>query len=443
MCRIPILDCAATSGDARDEGAGTEKPRRRFLMSLPDPIEQPLFFAAMALRSKRAGGLREQDRRAFTSAISARAIYAEGQDVDKALRASPDFPGYLFRTVGERNVFVPFNLAGVFPGETRLLQVIETAHGVRLNVGHPLCISGSTTFLGRVSNVSDLDFCEYYLSEASTISSAVSSVAKNGGCPLLITVKCAKDSIAIPSDDLDQFLGKRLHHQVVHPPANTLKLDFIGLSSESGPLPVTNLVLPVMPGHLEEGNALFSFAYQEGVFDVSEPCRSLLGIQQFTTYVDWLRTQIEKWLRDPEPDEILKAPLKSLKRTLSLMLLLGYELDDDSSGHEVPNLAGATETRHDRLSFIISSLNDGTLGKVAEMVKLKELASWMDCCQRELPDEIVKQVRDAEPLDEEAMELALGAARELAEGFLALINLAFEEAEAYEEEAEAYENGPA
>lgn len=383
----------------------------------------PEFFVETALLLDRDGELADARRDAFVAAVGTRVTYAEGSDHDGALAAAAGHPGYLHRTVDGRHVYVPFNLAFALPGKDILVDAISMAEAVRLGDEHAICLSGSATFLGRLDKAADLDFCEYYPSPQATLAPAIDGKSYVAGSPYLVTVKCASTDVVLPCDGLRARLDELLQPsgQVKAP---RVKLDFVGTSERFGVIPVTSVVILVEPSSSETGRAQASFAYQEAVVCVTSPPRDLLLAEEFARYLLWLKEESALWLEGKYAAET-KSPLKSLKRALSAFLLMGYDLPHD----EVAPPAVTPEEAVDVLApvnLILSSLNEGTLARVADELRLAELRTLAPAGHALVPDEILQEIHGSEPLDVRIVEEALRGARELAEGLVEYMDELFD-----------------
>lgn len=387
----------------------------------------PAFFVATAAKLEAEGGLGEQHGRRFAAAITTRAIYAERQDRDHSLVASTDHPGYLHRKVDGRDVHVPFNLAFALPDSPTLLDAIKMAEAVRLAYGHPIGLSGSATFLGRIDRTADLDFCEYYPTALSTLPPAIEEKASAGGTPYLVAVKCSSRQLDIPHSNLraqlDDLLGSDGAAGVPR-----IKLDFVGLTDRFGPIPVTNVVLPISKLDFEHGRASSSFAYQEAIVSTATPIRTLLRPEEFARYLSWLRGECAHWLSEEQRGQT-KAPLKSLKRILSIYMMLGYDLSAVETA-AVAGQLGWPAASFSPVELVISSLNEGALARIVEDLKLSELRSFAPRDHIRIPASVLQEIHETEPLDREVVELALEAARELAEALTAYVDEMFANAQA-------------
>ncbi|MCW3101520.1 MAG: hypothetical protein JWL77_7138 [Chthonomonadaceae bacterium] len=325
---------------------------------------------------------------------------AEFSDPDETLQVDSQYPGYLWRDGPSGRIYVPFNLAAVFPRHADLESIVDVAEKVLLAAGDPLCISGSTTFLGRFTGIGDLDFCEYYLPDPSTLPAAISPKTQSGDPPL-IWVKCGGKYRA-PWAGLDAAVSASFTGQN---PAR-LKLDFV-TDGSLGLLPTTSVVLATTSG--EDGAADQSFAYQEAVILGLAPVRVLVSAKRLGTYADWLRSEVRKLVEGTHEHQSEQAPIKALKRCLSLLLMLG---------------------RFDEAETVLKELANTVLADVVFAVRLDELRQMANDYVEggtELAARIA-EIGDARPLpSRQLQQAALASANDVAISMLMDIDAWFEE----------------
>jgi hypothetical protein len=97
-------------------------------------------------------------------------------------------------------VLVPFNLARACPTSDILKEVIVLSREVRLAAKNPICISGSTTFLGALNVIADLDFCEYYLLPADMAGDQLVTAGSKPELPLIWAKFNGRTYSATPTD---------------------------------------------------------------------------------------------------------------------------------------------------------------------------------------------------------------------------------------------------
>ncbi|WP_156947071.1 hypothetical protein [Bradyrhizobium sp. WSM3983] len=283
----------------------------------PAPIS-PVAFLRAALKSSPS----PNDRDLVASIVNVRATLAQGTDVDKAFLTDPNNVGYLKRSVGEVEIYVPFNLVSVFPGTERLEDLVATARQVLLCETHPICLSGSATFLGKSVPISDLDFCEYF---PSAIASMPALIAARLGAPLdklLVRVNWNGTRFTAPFTDLEGALGQLANETVTY-----VKLDFLWSVPKYGMMPTTTMILKVNKNF--SGRALQrSHVHQEAVISAAGPPRNLFGIPEISRYLKFLKKDIAKFVVSGTAGGSADS-LKAMKRALSLLLLIGAEQDQE------------------------------------------------------------------------------------------------------------------
>lgn len=329
--------------------------------------------------------------------LRARTIVAAGLDGDGALEPAHEHPGYLTRQVGERPIFVPYNLASVFPPTNIMLDVMRIADSISLHPDDPVCISGSTTFLGKLEQIGDLDFCEYYVSDRAALAGDAADVCEREGVAL-VWLKFGTTPLTGP------WLGRRAEIEKLVGSSDDIRMKFDFLSNgPRGLFPTTSVVIATND---DDVAARYSFAYQEAVVAGARPVRNLVSPARFGEYVNWLRAEIRK-LAAPS-SERNGYPAKALKRALSLLLIAGRERDTDE---------------------IIEQLHRSELSSIVMQVRLDEIGRMLD----DLPDEVSGRFVDAfrelkdgfELVLDEEIDEALDAARELALASLDIVEEEF------------------
>lgn len=377
------------------------------------PSLDPFFFLRLARAVADGRAVSDPDRAGVATRLTARAAVGARRDPDGELVADFEHPGYLKRAVENRTVFVPAHLAPVFPGMPLLADVVRTADRLSLNAGHPICLSGSTTFLGRSHSASDLDFCEYFLTSPQAIPDAVAAKAAETSGGVLVRFKCGGDVLKAPWCDLPTVAPDLLFADDGEQPARRFKLDFVQRTQILGLMPSTSVVLPLDPDSIEGPNARFSFVYQEAVITSGVPPRSLLSAERLAHYLLWLRGDVRSWLGEQKIADVTEAPLKALKRVLSLLLTVG---------------------RDDLVEPCIEVLSSEEIADVSFGARIADLKAMIADIDLETGrpfleelDELISRLPHALPTPTQCAEALLGA-RELAEELLGEVDLMFEAA---------------
>lgn len=327
--------------------------------------------------------------------LELRTIDAEGTDADGALVIAEDHPGYLVREVATERVFVPFNLASVSPSQTDFEAAIAIGKSIRISETGAFCLSGSSTFLGRLAVGGDLDFSEYRLDVNAHIAAAVKAKAEIAE-PSLIWVKVGEHQLKTPWSDLTVHLA---------PPVERLKLDFVS-RSPLGVLPTTSVILATNDG--EDLAAHQSFAYQEAVI-LGGPVRLLHRPDRLGAYVSWLKREVRSILDGGGHYVGMGAPIKALKRCLSLLMML-----------EQP----------DEVEDILNELRDSVLGDIVLDARLDELER-MKADMASTPEWLTAEIaalRSRASFGEDQREAAVTRAMDAAKDLYEVIETLFEDA---------------
>jgi hypothetical protein len=277
-------------------------------------------FVRLLLKLADGNGASEEGD-ALRNTVAIRAILAERTDSDQELVCDPDNIGYLRRSIGMSQIFVPFNLASVFPGASLLSELIGIARHVALGPSHPICISGSTTFLGRNVPIGDLDFCEYFPAPLQSLATLVRSKIGSISNQVLVRVNLGSGSVVAPWDDLESRLENFSQSR-----KERLRLDFFWSSQALGALPTSSIVLPTNSS-FSDGLLDRSHPYQEAVISVSPLPRNLYTPHELTKYASFLEGEIAHYLKEAQNGGT-KA-IKAIKRSLSLLLLIGADHDEE------------------------------------------------------------------------------------------------------------------
>lgn len=283
----------------------------------PDPLQVQLIRLLLDARGGCAPA--EDVIKGIPDLLRQRARQLDGADPTGSLRANGLHPGYLSRSCGDVMVHVPFPLVFAFPGERQLSDILALARTVSVGRDGCVCISGSSCFLGGITVVGDLDFCEYVF-DGNELPTRVMRLIESGRDAMLCKVQCGRPFVA-PWANCRQALQEFIEQGRPAPGERTrrLKLDFCGITETLGLLPASNIVIWLDPAAPEDGNALDSFAHQEAVIDRGNGvARTLVNARRLGAYLVFLRGQIDLFLPS--------SPVKSLKRALSLCGLLGLHL---------------------------------------------------------------------------------------------------------------------
>jgi hypothetical protein len=259
---------------------------------------------------------------ALLAVVEAKAIQSGGTDPDSRFVASAAFKGYLFCTVDEERIYVPFHLVSVFPDGETIQALTNVAQTIRLDDRTAICLSGSATFLGREVPVSDLDFCEYYPSPLGEIGRRVLQKMDPSSERALVLLKLERDTFHHPWSELQVLCS---NGQIEA--AERLKFDYVWVVSAVGLIPASCVTLRVSETY--SGPALgYSFVYQEAVLAPDGPPRQLFHRQELGEYLRFLERQVALYRHELDVEASLKNALKALKRALSLLLIIGAEQDE-------------------------------------------------------------------------------------------------------------------
>lgn len=344
--------------------------------------------AAIFIRAAKASDLKQKlakdDQDQLEAYLRIRTIMAEGVDVDGALEVADEHPGYLLREVGSQRVFVPFNLAYMSPSKSDLQTTIGIGQAIRVSEDGALCLSGSTTYLGRIGIGADLDFSEYRRDVNAMLAPTISAKVDMQD-PALVWIKLKEATHRRPWNDLGELLS---------PPVERLKLDFVS-TSPLGILPTTSVVLASASG--EDGAANQSFAYQEAVIVGPGPVRDLVRADRLGGYISWLKRQIREHL-DAEGDYAGPgAPIKALKRCLSLLLMLERpaEIEDVVNRLQDSVLRDIVlDARVDELERMAADMSPAPERLTKEIATLRERSAFSED-QRSRVTELTTQVAEA------------------------------------------------
>lgn len=233
--------------------------------------------------------------------------------------------GYLLHKNGAYAYYVPYNLVPTFPSQKQVVWLEPVISASRLTTESRFCFSGSSTFLGQLTAIGDLDFCEY-VPENVKISEAV-ELKRHSAQLQLVKVKCGDLKVVTPVN------GEVIDWASINvEPSKPFKVDYILRDQFYGALPVTNVII-ITDGKKTDSNLLRSFAYQEvtvGPLSTETSFRDL-DVFEFGRYASWLQDEVDMYIKKADQSEELRhLALKALKRALSWFLIVGLEEEVES-----------------------------------------------------------------------------------------------------------------
>lgn len=293
-----------------------------------------------------------------------------------------DSVGYLVRKVGTNIYYVPYNLVPTFPAVAQVQWLEPIISSARLSKSSKFCFSGSSTFLGKLKAIGDLDFCEYIV-DVQGVPADVEAKRSEKHLQLVL-VKCGKTHATHPFDE--SILS---HATLDAEGVQSLKLDFVLRDKEHTALAVSNVVI-LTSGELNDSALQKSFLFQEVIVESSEqsPLRSLADAREFGRYANWLKEEVNTYVQKARGGDRHLA-VKALKRALSWFLIVGLEhevqtiieeldgsrLDEWASIYraaEVAKLEGVVSTEHAHRQGLTAAPEQDFLGdllKLAENLK--------------------------------------------------------------------------
>lgn len=282
---------------------------------MPGVAIDPVFFAVYAAaadeRLTRSQTLIEtaRDKYRLIRYLRAMSALAAAETKTAGLRATPSdvHHGYVEIPANGCTVFVPFHVTYAFPIASCLGGLVGIAKAVRVSREGEICLSGSSTYMGRLRSVGDIDYCEYFPLADPTMLANVRRLARDTRkATVCARLRWGKRSDQWPWRDLDSLLNDadKAFRATDTSCGDQWKLDFVGTAGRIGPLAITNLALAVDLLAAHEDGGQRSWVYQEAVIGLN-----------------WLRQQISEYV-----DE---KPQKAAKRALSLasIMLLVEERD--------------------------------------------------------------------------------------------------------------------
>jgi hypothetical protein len=325
-----------------------------------------------------------------------RTLQAATADPDGALEPATGHTGYLTRSIGSHSIFVPFNLAYMSPSHADLRATLAIGDAIRVCSDGAFCLSGSTTFAGRLGMGGDLDFCEYRFDNDDELRQGVCNLLDAEAAPL-VWIKLANGTLNRPWPDVAALMT---------PPLERIKLDFVS-NSALGVLPTTSLVLATQDG--EDVAAGLSYAYQEAVILGPKPVRLLVRPDRIGAYIVFLKRHIRELLDGRDKHAGAGAPIKALKRCLSLLLMVEWP---------------------DEVDRLVQKLNDGVLKDVAldaRQDELERMAAGLPETPTWLSTE-VEALRTRPSSAPDTRSRALKIAADIAEALYERIEILFAEA---------------
>jgi len=268
-----------------------------------------------------------QERQLLTL-LSAWSRVEDRMNSDGDLTPVDEVPGYLHTKDAKGiSVFVPINLVRVSPSRAQRSEIHNLALGFTLQPDIDYCLSGSGTFLGVTNLVGDIDLAEYASSTWQNIEQRIVEIREAGQTPqkgmqrLTIVHPTGqsrqKTCRSFPKIQKCLSASRRLGWNRIYLEGYAdLSGIYLGLKD------MTNMVFPVR----SRDETSDSFVLQEIVLtdDPSgRPPRSFLDRAQTAGYLDFLELEARKYLDGFQVSGISALLVKSLKRVLSLILLLG------------------------------------------------------------------------------------------------------------------------
>jgi hypothetical protein len=262
-------------------------------------------------------------------------------------------PGYLSYRLDGQIYFIPYNLVEMFPTDEQLKDIATLMRSIQLSSDSTCCFSGSTTFIGQVNSISDIDFCEYFpLSQ--NLFSEINKKAHVDNSIKLVRAKYG------PSEKLYPFADSYIFDKTLWPPSTgddtRSKLDFLSVGTQFKEIAVTNVVI-VTDGDPSATELKRSFALQEIVISNDaidkKPKRKLDDPIEFGRYLNWLQSEVKKYIKEAKSDSNkLHLSIKALKRSLSWFLVVGLG---------------------DEIREAIDTLSTTDMELIAEMYRLNEV----------------------------------------------------------------------
>ncbi|MDR5884081.1 hypothetical protein [Caballeronia sp. LZ032] len=303
---------------------------------------------------------------ALRDILALSAEFAALTSTDDRFEARTDAPGYVYMRRGSVGFSVPYYLAPVWPSNKTLAAIEDVLPLVRMSDGSCFCLSGSSTFLGVVSSISDIDCCEYFLGDGNALFTALEHTSRNTteSC-LLVTYKIKGRDEGVKKQrpfglngGIEVFLESNGIQN--YDDLQSLKLDFVASLSGFGVLAVTNLVVPMSDALDEQGK--ISFQYQEAVAhcDTSAPLRGLVQPADLGRYLCFLVDDAKSYIKQAHEaagagrhTDTFTFAVKSLKRMMSWLVIIDPDgnwgaIADELNNHHVQAFASAKRAEEAR-----------------------------------------------------------------------------------------------
>lgn len=326
----------------------------------------PLYIGALSKAGRTCSEADEQILLQYTSVC----CWLVLQDSRGRFESATETPGYLRTAVASRSYYVPYHLTAVLPSIEALAHIDQLVDFFRLSSDSAFCLSGSAMFLGQVTSIADLDFCEYYVGRSSALEKNILSKIESAGDAALLLVKINRKSHRPPFSELKTLLEgdatkRNGRSDTIQDP---LKLDFVVATNLFGGIAATNLVLPVDEKFTSQ-NVNRSYQFQEAVILEGRalPKRHLFDPGQLGRYIVWLLEDAKKYINvadnSTEEGERVRLSVKALKRLMSAFLIV--QIPDDWNA-------------------IAKTLQRPEVARVATMARLSAIRELID----ELPADI-------------------------------------------------------
>jgi hypothetical protein len=251
----------------------------------------------------------------------------ERENTDHDLVASATVPGYLETTDGEAvKIFVPMNLCRVSPTRAQREGIHSSAAHFRIRTKGDYCISGSATFLGVTSAIDDVDLAEYVAEGFPVVADRLREMAALSGAGsvtysyLTIYHRSRKGELGktaftaiepcLRAAKLEQWRKLRID--------GAANLDAILLGEKE----VSNMAFPAKLGQHSPESSVYQEIVVVDAGSAAAP-RSLAEPAELNRYLKLMETEALKWNEEFVMTGATKPALKALKRTMSLLLMLG------------------------------------------------------------------------------------------------------------------------
>lgn len=236
--------------------------------------------------------------------------------------ADNDYPGYVSRMGHGFTVRVPFHLAPLFPSQESLAEIWKVSRHIKTSDRSTLCLAGSLTAFRAIGSYSDVDFCEYIPVESQEINQMISEKVT-----IKAPIACfSLDLCSVTRPDADGEMAVDGVDFGIDPSVAAKafgKIDYLASVGKKRIIEATNVMLFT--------NKTGGCAARDRTF---QPQETILENTAFIPhylccplevgrYVDWLRSQILKYL---DEENFTKA----IKRSISLASFLGLQSSLDA-----------------------------------------------------------------------------------------------------------------